>query len=137
MPKVAKAPHRKHGQTVGEAFEWILGTVGRGICVAHAEAMAGFYRGAVHQYCETRPEAREALDQAAAECHGELVKGLFVVAQEDPKFGLLLLERLRPQEWGKIDRVEHSGSVAMKQPTRAEAIAELEAAGFVLQRTPE
>lgn len=125
MPKVPVAKHRKYGKTIEEAWEWLLGTVGRGIPIRHAEAMAGFSRDSIHRYCETRPEAREELDQAAAECHGQLIKGLFEVAMEDPKFGLLLLERLRPHDWGKLDRVEHSGGVSLKQPTRAEALAEL------------
>lgn len=125
MPKVAIAAHRKYGQTLDEAWEWILGTVARGIPIRHAEAMAGFPRDAIHRYCADRPEAREQLDQAAAECHGQLVKGLFEAASEDPKFGLLMLERLRPQDWGKIERVEHSGGLSLKQPTREEALAEL------------
>lgn len=125
MPKVAKAAHRKYGQTIAEAFPWLLETVKRGIPARHAEAMAGFPKDAIHAYCADHPEAREMLDQAAAEGDEHLVKGLYEAALEDPKFGLLLLERRRPDEWGKIERVEHSGGVNLKQPTRAEAFAEL------------
>lgn len=124
-PYKPKAAHRKHGETMEEAFPWILERVRSGIPIRHAEALAGFARGQLYHWCDLHEGAREALAVAKAEGEELLVKGLFDAANEDPKFGLLLLERRRPEEWGKIERVEHSGGLALRVPTRSEALAEL------------
>lgn len=118
-------PHRRYGDTIAEAWPWILEKVRTGRPIRHAVALAGFGKNAAHVYCEDDPERREELETAKREGEDKLIEGLYTAAEDDPKFGLLILERRRPDEWGKIDRVQHSGGVTLKQPTRDEALAEL------------
>jgi hypothetical protein len=122
---VKRYPHRRYGDTIAEAWPWILAKVREGRPIRHAVAMAGFGRNAAYQHCEGDESLREELETAKREGEDKLIQGLYEAAVDDPKFGLMLLERRRPDEWGKVDRVQHSGGVTLKQPTRAEALAEL------------
>jgi hypothetical protein len=123
--------YRKYGQTLPEALPWILERVRSGIPINHACEAAGFSKQALYKHCKSYPESREELDQARAEGEEWLVRGLYDAARDDPKFGLLLLERRRPDDWGKADKLELTGKdggaieVTAKPLSRAEALAEL------------
>lgn len=121
--------HRKYGDTLVEALPWILERVRSGIPINHACEVAGFSKQALYKHCARYPESREELDQAKAEGEEWLVKGLYDAARDDPKFGLLLLERRRPEEWGKADRLEltgkDGGAIEVQAISREQALAEL------------
>lgn len=120
-------PFRKHGNSIPEALPWILERVKSGIPINHACESAGFSKQALYQHCQRNPDDRLALDQAKAEGEEWLIQGLYDAAREDPKFGLLLVERRRPEEWGKVEKLEHTGkdgapiAVTAARPTRAQA----------------
>lgn len=122
---------RKHGETLSEALPWILERVKSGIPINHACEAAGFSKQALYKHCQKHPDDKERLDQAKAEGEQWLVEGLYEAARDDPRFGLLLLERRRPEEWSKPEKVELTGkdggaiAVTAAPPTRALAIAEL------------
>lgn len=52
----------------------------------------------------------EAIDQAEAEAEARMVEMVTAAAPDDWRAAMTYLERRRPEDWGKKERIEHSGS---------------------------
>ena len=101
--------HRPYGNTIAEALDDILVLVRSGLFIEHALGVAGFSKQAFHAYRLKHPEAEERLDQARAHADSKLVKLVHDFAEDDAKSAQWLLERRRPQEYGRVDKVELTG----------------------------
>lgn len=132
---MARGPDPQHkrcrpfGETIGDAYPFILGMVHKGRSVTHACELAGFSRSSVNEWIVATPERRAELDKARADRDDAMVQSLFDKAIDDPRIAQWWLERRRPQEWGRAEKVEITGKdggpIATTQQSRSEALQEL------------
>lgn len=124
--------HRPYGETMAEAFPHILSKVNQGMSIAHACELAGFDPSNVQKWMQSQADATEAAAHAKASADEKLVYGLYAKADDDPRIAQWLLERKRPADFGRAERVEVTGKdggpIETVQQTRTEAWAELKAA---------
>lgn len=126
-------PRRAHGETLVAALPWILERVRSGIAINHACEAAGFSRQAIYKAASQDPGLKEALEQAKAEGELMLVDTIQEEARINPRFGLLVLERRRPDEWAPPKAsevnvaVQTNTTVINGKPLEEMSDAELEA----------
>lgn len=124
--------HRPFGETIEEAFPHILAKVNQGMPVSQACELAGFLRATLHEWMAAQTVRREELTQARAAADEKLVYGLYAKADDDPRVAQWILERKRPDEWGRAERVEVTGKdggpIETVHKTRAEAWDDLKEA---------
>lgn len=106
-PKVALA--RPFGDTLDDAFPFILALVKEGHFIAHACELAGFTSEGLRQYRQLHPDADTQLAMARAAVAGKVLKLVMDYAEKDPATARWWLEKLRPEEYGRRDKVEVTG----------------------------
>ena len=92
---------RKHGARLRDALPWILERVRSGIPINHACEAAGFSKQSLYKHFNAFPGDREALMEAKADGELLLVETIQAEAVRNANFGLLVLERRRPDEWAR------------------------------------
>lgn len=94
-----------------------------GLSRSGACAEAGVSRPAFYEKLNTDPAFAEAVEAAEAEGAAKSERIILKAGGKDWRARAFVLERRRPEEWGKRDKVEHSGSITNKTtPPLAERI---------------
>lgn len=128
---------RRYGSTLTAAMPWILERVKSGIPINHACEAAGFTKQALYQHFNRFPGDRLVLMEAKADGEMLLVDTIQAEARRNANFGLMVLERRRPDEWGRPNPQQTNIAVKVEnhlKPLEQMSREELEAEALSLAK---
>lgn len=108
-----------HGAKFTQAVQAaVVDAIGKGHTIRDACALAGIHHTQFYRWMERGEQGRpgsayraffDAVKAAEAELMGECLDILTTGMKDDPKWAAWMLERRRPADYGKPEKVEHSG----------------------------
>lgn len=130
---------RRYGRHLPEALPWILERVRSGIPIVHACEAAGFTKQALYAHFNKYPGDREVLQTAKADGELLLVDTIQAEAKRNANFGLMVLERRRPDEWSRPNPAQTNVAVKVDshlhvKPLEQMSREELEAEALALAK---
>lgn len=130
---------RRYGSSITKALPWILERVRSGVPINHACEAAGFSKQALYKHFNKFPGDRIVLNEAKADGELLLVDTIQAEAKRNANFGLMVLERRRPDEWARPNPQQTNVAVKVDshlhvKPLEQMSREELEAEALLLAK---